>query len=70
MAQRCSQADIKRLAQRWREHQSSLTGQPCPQPPPHLQAIADRCDASLLLSLKPELALAAAQPQVEVLHAI
>ena len=52
-------ADIKRLATRWREHQASLTGHPVPAVPPYLQTIADATDAQLLLNLKPELA----QPQ-------
>ena len=66
MAQRLTEVDIRRLAARWREHQASLTGVPTPPVPPYLQAIADRCDAQLLLLIKPE--LADLQVQMEVNH--
>ena len=46
----------QQLAQRWREYPESLIGQPCPLAPPRLQEIADRVDAALLLSQRPELA--------------
>lgn len=48
-------AHVQQLAVRWREYQESLTGCPTPPVPPRLQAIADRCDASLLLQVKPDL---------------
>ena len=56
MTHRLTEADIRRLAQRWREHQASITGHPVPTVPPYLQAIADHCDAGLLLALAPHLA--------------
>ena len=59
MSQQLTKSEIKHLATRWREYQESITGQRSPSVPRHLQAIADHCDAGLLLSSKPELA----QPQ-------
>ena len=67
MTQRLTEADIRRLAARWREHQESITGCPTPPVPPKLQAIADATDAQLLLSLKPELA---PSRKMEVSHGI
>lgn len=70
MSQRLSKSEIKRLAQRWREYQESITGLPTPPVPHRLQAIADATDAQLLLSLKPELAQFTPSRKLEVSHGI